>query len=84
MVEAVSINVVVSFGVDDGIVVAVSVTVVISFGVDDDLVHYIAGLASTNPHFSITEWDRLLEQGLITLNLLRNARLNPNYLHMLS
>ena len=39
--------------------------------------HFIAGLASTDPDFPITEWDRLTDQGNITLNLLRNARLNP-------
>ena len=39
--------------------------------------HFIAGLASTNPKFPIREWDRLLNQAEITLNLLRNSRLNP-------
>ena len=39
--------------------------------------HFIAGLASTDPDFPISEWDRLTDQGNITLNLLRNARLNP-------
>ena len=39
--------------------------------------HFIAGLATCHPDFPISEWDRLLEQGEITLNLLRNARVNP-------
>ena len=39
--------------------------------------HFIAGLASVNPSFPISEWYRLLPQAIITLNLLRNARLNP-------
>ena len=39
--------------------------------------HFIAGLASLPAAFPITEWDRLLPQALLTLNLLRNSRLNP-------
>ena len=39
--------------------------------------HFIAGLASTNPQFPIAEWDRLLPQAVITLNLLQNSRINP-------
>ena len=39
--------------------------------------HFIAGLASVDPQFPIQEWDRLLPQATITLNLLRNARVNP-------
>ena len=39
--------------------------------------HFIAGLCSVDPDFPITEWDRLLEQGELSLNLLRNARSNP-------
>ena len=39
--------------------------------------HFLAGIASTNPKFPISEWDRLLEQATITLNLLRNSRINP-------
>ena len=30
-----------------------------------------------NPQFPLSEWDRLLEQANITLNLLRSARVNP-------
>ena len=40
--------------------------------------HFIAGLTSVDPHFPITEWDRLLQQAEITLNLLRNSRLTRN------
>ena len=39
--------------------------------------HLKAGLASTDPDFPIQEWDRLLEQANLTLNLLRSARCNP-------
>ena len=38
--------------------------------------HFIAGLATTDPAFPMSEWDCLLEQGRLSLNLLRNARLN--------
>ena len=39
--------------------------------------HFKAGLASVDPNFPLSEWDRLLEQANITLNLLRAARTNP-------
>ena len=39
--------------------------------------HFKAGLASVDPNFPLTEWDRLIEQANITLNLLRSARSNP-------
>ena len=39
--------------------------------------HFLAGLLSCNPKFPIRERNRLLHQAVITLNLLRNARLNP-------
>ena len=39
--------------------------------------HFIAGLASTDPNFPLNLWDRLIEQSYITLNLLRNSRMNP-------
>ena len=39
--------------------------------------HLKAGLASTDPDFPIQEWDRLLEQADLTLNLLRSSRCNP-------
>ena len=40
--------------------------------------HFLAGLYSTNPNFPINQWDRLLPQAVITLNLLRNTRVNPH------
>ena len=39
--------------------------------------HFKAGLASTDPNFPLSEWDRLIPQANITLNLLRTARTNP-------
>jgi uncharacterized protein YgfB (UPF0149 family) len=39
--------------------------------------HFLAGLATCDPQFPLREWDRLLPQAELTLNLLRNARLNP-------
>ena len=39
--------------------------------------HFIAGLCSCDPDFPIREWDRLLPQAEITLNLLQTARANP-------
>ena len=39
--------------------------------------HFLAGLATIDPKFPIREWDRLLPQAELTLNLLRNTRLNP-------
>ena len=32
--------------------------------------HFKSGLASVDPNFPLSEWDRLLEQANITLNLL--------------
>ena len=48
--------------------------------------HFLAGLASTHPKFPVHEWDRLVNQAEMTLNLLRNCRINPKlsayeYLH---
>ena len=48
--------------------------------------HFIAGLASLDPNFPMAQWDRLLDQAVLTINHLRNARANPNlsahaYLH---
>ena len=40
--------------------------------------HFKAGLASLDPDFPVAEWDRLLDQAFLTLNLLRTARINPN------
>jgi hypothetical protein len=39
--------------------------------------HFKAGLASVDPKFPLSEWDRLISQANITLNLLRTARVNP-------
>ena len=39
--------------------------------------HFTAGLASVDPDFPVNEWDRLLDQAFITLNLLRMSRVNP-------
>ena len=39
--------------------------------------HLIAGLSSVDKDFPLHQWDQLLEQAVITLNLLRPARLNP-------
>jgi len=39
--------------------------------------HFLAGLATCHPDFPIREWDRLLPQAELTLNLLRNSRINP-------
>ena len=33
--------------------------------------HYKSGLASLDPDFPVQEWDRLLDQAFLTLNLLR-------------
>jgi hypothetical protein len=39
--------------------------------------HFLAGLATADPNFPIAEWDRLIPQAVLTLNLLRNSRINP-------
>ena len=39
--------------------------------------HLKAGSATVDPNFSIYEWDKLLDQCDLTLNLLRASRLNP-------
>ena len=38
--------------------------------------HFKAGLASVDPDFLISEWDCLLKQAFITLNLLGASRVN--------
>ena len=38
----------------------------------------MAGLASVHPAFPISEWDRLINQCNITLNLLRASRIHPH------
>ena len=39
--------------------------------------HFLTGLALCDPKFPVAEWDRLLEQAVLTLNLLRTSRVNP-------
>ena len=39
--------------------------------------HLLAGIATCDKDYPIIEWDRLLSQCNITLNLLRNSRVNP-------
>ena len=39
--------------------------------------HFISGLCSTNPTFPLNIWDKLIPQAVITLNLLRSSRINP-------
>ena len=40
--------------------------------------HFITILTGIDPKFPIAQWDRLIPQAYMTLNLLRSARLNPN------
>eukprot|EP00957_Ditylum_brightwellii_P105178 8017377-Ditylum_brightwellii.AAC.1 len=47
--------------------------------------HFIAGLCTTDKDFPIRQWDELIEQTFITLNLLRTSRANPRlspYAHL--
>jgi hypothetical protein len=39
--------------------------------------HFVAGLASLDPHFPIHLWCRLIDQCTQTLNLMRSSRINP-------
>ena len=39
--------------------------------------HLISGLSSCNPSFKLHLWDRLISQSTLTLNLLRQSRINP-------
>ena len=39
--------------------------------------HFKAGLATVDPNFPLSEWDRSIDQANITLNLLRVSRSNP-------
>ena len=39
--------------------------------------HFIAGLATCYPDFPLREWDCLIMQAELTLNLLRTSRVNP-------
>ena len=40
--------------------------------------HLLSGLATCHKEFPITEWDRLLPQAELTLNLLRNSRVKTH------
>ena len=40
-------------------------------------IHFISVLATADPDFPVVEWDRLLPQAKLTLNLLRLCRINP-------
>ena len=40
--------------------------------------HLLSGLALCHEDFPIREWDRLIQQMELTVNLLRNSRINPN------
>jgi hypothetical protein len=47
--------------------------------------HFIAGICSVDPNFHLRLWDRLLPQATLTLNLLRQSRINPMvsaYVHL--
>ena len=47
--------------------------------------HMKSGLASVHPDYPVAQWDRLIEQAEITLNLLRNSNTNPKlsaYAHL--
>ena len=39
--------------------------------------HFISVLSTTNPDLPISEWDCLIFQCLVTLNIIRNSRVNP-------
>ena len=42
--------------------------------------HFIAGLCSVHPEFPILEWDCIIFQGMLTLNLHHNSRVTPKLL----
>lgn len=39
--------------------------------------HFITFLSGLDPNFSISQWDRLLFQAQLTLNLMQTSHLNP-------
>lgn len=39
--------------------------------------HFKSGLSTVDSNFPIAEWDRLLDQAILTLNLLQSSRINP-------
>jgi hypothetical protein len=40
--------------------------------------HFISTLCTVDSHFPLSEWDRLLPQTMLTLNLLRSSRMHPS------
>ena len=40
--------------------------------------HFIAGLSTTHPNFPLNQWDKLLPQAVLALNLLRPSRFHPH------
>ena len=40
--------------------------------------HFVATLCTVDSHFPLSEWDRLLPQTTLTLNLLRSSRIHPS------
>ena len=40
--------------------------------------HFKAGLASLNPNFPLSEWDRLINRANFILNIMWASRSNPN------
>ena len=39
--------------------------------------HFVASFSTTDTNFPMSKWDQLLDQATITLNLLRQSRVNP-------
>jgi hypothetical protein len=40
--------------------------------------HFISALCTVDSHFPLSEWDRLLPQAILTLNLLGSSRIHPS------
>jgi len=40
--------------------------------------HFVAGLCTTDKHFPLHLWDKLIPQAILTLNLMRGSCINPN------
>ena len=40
--------------------------------------HFVSILCTVDPQFPLSEWDRLLPQSILTLNLLRSSRIHPS------
>ena len=45
--------------------------------IQTDKAHFKSCLSGTDPNFPLSEWDRILPQAKITLNLLPSSRTNP-------